>query len=421
MSASPERTDGAAHASRAPNTPHAKTGQHPGAGARRQGYEGVAVVAPVTLPYQRFSDQTAHWWLGQALRQLLGAAGLQKNDVDGLCVSSFTLGSDTAVGLVQHFGLSPRFLEHIPMGGASGVVALRRAARAVQSGDADIVACIAGDTNQSGSFQETLSQFSRFSQDAVLPYGGGGPNASFALLTDYYMQQYGARREDFGKLCVAQRSNALQNPHALMKKPLTLQQYMDARPIADPIHLYDCVMPCAGAEGYLVMSAERAKYLGLPAVRILATQERHNAYPEDDIQHRGGWAMEQEAFYAQAGMGPEDADFFEAYDDYPVINFLQLEDLGFCGKGEAASFVRRNEFTLDGSLPFNTSGGQLSAGQAGAAGGYLGLVQALRQLTGSAGSMQLEQARVGLVSGFGMINYDRGLCTAAAMLQKEEA
>lgn len=392
-----------------------------GAGGRggARGYEGVAVVMPVTIPYQRFSAQTAHWWLGQALRQLVQGAGLDKNEVDGLCVSSFTLGSDTAVGLVQHFGLSPRFLEHIPMGGASGVVALRRAARAVQAGDADIVACIAGDSNQAGSFQETISQFSRFSQDAVLPYGAGGPNASFALLTDYYMRRYGATRADFGKLCVAQRDNALRNPHALMKKPLSLQQYLDARPIAEPIHLFDCVMPCAGAEGYLVMSADRARQLGLPAVRVLATQERHNAFPQDDIQYRGGWAMDCDAFYAQAGLGPEDADFFEAYDDYPVINFLQLEDLGFCAKGEAAAFVRQHDFTLTGSLPFNTSGGQLSAGQAGAAGGYLGLVQALRQLTGQAGPMQVAGAQVGLVSGFGMINYDRGLCTAAAMLQKE--
>ena len=140
-------------------------------------------------------------------------------DVDGVCVSSFTLGSDTAVGVMQHFRMSPRWLDHIPMGGASGVVAMRRAARAVQCGDASIVACIAGDTNHPESFKNTVSGFSRFSQDAVYPYGAGGPNASFALLTDYYMRHYGATREDFGKLCVAQRDNALRNPHALMKKP----------------------------------------------------------------------------------------------------------------------------------------------------------------------------------------------------------
>ena len=384
----------------------------------RLGYDDVVLVAPVTIPYERHSEQTAHWWLGAALGQLLAQSGLKKADVDGVCVSSFTLGSDTAVGVMQHFQMSPRWLDHIPMGGASGVVAMRRAARAVQCGDASIVACIAGDTNQRESFKNTVSGFSRFSQDAVYPYGSGGPNASFALLTDYYMRQYGATREDFGKLCVAQRDNALRNPHALMKKPLTLEQYMEARVIADPIHLFDCVMPCAGAEGYLVMRREQAEALGLPYVRIRSTIERHNAYPEDPVQFRGGWAMDKDVFYEHAGLSPADVDFMETYDDYPVINVLQFEDLGFCAKGEGPEFIRKNSFTVDGSFPFNTSGGQLSVGQAGAAGGYLGLVQALRQLTDSAGDTQVANAHVGLVSGFGMINYDRGICTAAALLER---
>src|SRR5690606_22985901 len=156
--------------------------------------------------------------------QLLAQSGLKKADVDGVCVSSFTLGSDSAVGVMQHFQMSPRWLDHIPMGGASGVVAMRRAARAVQCGDASIVACIARDTNRRESFKNTVSCFSRFSQDAVSPYGAGGTNASFALLTDYCWRHCGATREDFGKLCGAQRDNALRNPHAVMKKPLTLEQ-----------------------------------------------------------------------------------------------------------------------------------------------------------------------------------------------------
>lgn len=384
----------------------------------RQGYDGVVAVMPVTVPYARYSSRSAHWWLGRALGELIRGAGLAKTDVDGVCVSSFTLGPDTAVGLMQHLGMSPRWLDHIPMGGASGVVALRRAARAVQAGDAEVIACIAGDTNQVDSFRNTVSQFSRFAQDAVYPYGAGGPNASFALLTDYYMRHYGATREDFGKLCVAQRDNALKNPHALMKKPLTLQQYMDARPITDPIHLFDCVMPCAGAEGYLVMTEDRARALKLPFVRIRSTIERHNAFPDDPIQFRGGWAMDKDALYAHAGTAPEDIDFLETYDDYPVINMMQFEDLGFCSKGEASAFVRQHRFTIDGDFPFNTSGGQLSVGQAGAAGGYLGLVQALRQLTGTAAATQVAKARLGMVSGFGMINYDRGLCSGAAILER---
>jgi acetyl-CoA acetyltransferase len=126
--------------------------------------------------------------------------------------------------------------------------------------------------------------------------------------------------------------------------------------------------------------------------------------------------MDQDHLYAQAGFGPPDIDLFEAYDDYPVINCLQFEGLGFCLEGDAPAFIRKHTFTLDGSFPFNTSGGQLSVGQAGAAGGFLGLVQALRQVTGQALKTQVANARHALVSGFGMINYDRGLCTGAAIL-----
>jgi len=382
----------------------------------RRAYDGVVLAAPVTVPYVRYSIRSAHWWLARALSQLLNTTQLKKDDVDGLTVSSFTLAPDTAIGLTQHLGVSPRWLDHIPLGGASGVVALRRAARAVQAGDAEVVACIAGDTNHVDSFRLTLANFSQFARDAVYPYGAGGPNASFAFLTAYYMRMHGAQAEDFGKLCVAQRANALKYPQALFKKPLSLDEYLSARLIAEPLRLFDCVMPCAGAEAFLVMNEDRAESLKLPHARLLATIERHNAFSADPVQMRAGWALERDALYAQAGCGPQDMDFVQTYDDYPVISLMQLEDLGFCGKGEGPAFVRRHGFTWDGDFPLNTCGGQLSAGQAGAAGGFLGMVEAIRQLTGQAGGRQVRNAKRGLVSGFGMINYDRGLGSGAAIL-----
>ncbi|HTP91285.1 MAG TPA: thiolase family protein, partial [Xanthobacteraceae bacterium] len=220
---------------------------------RRAGYDDVVVTTPVTVPYVRYSIRGAHWFLAGALAELLKQSGLDKDKIDGLCVSSFTLTPDSAVGLTQHLGMTLRWLDHIPMGGACGIVALRRAARAVQAGDATAVACLAGDTNHTDSFRLNLGTFSQFARDAVYPYGSGGPNASFAFLTDYYMRTFGAKREDFGKICVAQRTNALQFPYALMKTPLTLDQYLAARLIAEPLRLYDCVMPCAGAEAFLVL------------------------------------------------------------------------------------------------------------------------------------------------------------------------
>lgn len=379
-------------------------------------FDKVAIVAPVTFGYQRQSPHGAAWFLTGVLRELLRVSGLRKDEVDGLAVSSFTLGPDTAVGFTQQVGLSPRWLEHIPMGGACGIVALRRAARAIQAGDAEVVACLAGDTANFASFRGLLAEFSSFSRDAVYPYGAGGPNASFALIADHYMRRFGATRADFGRLAVAQRENARHFPHALLRTPLTLEQYLAARPIAEPIHLYDCVMPCAGGEGFLVMSEDRARALKLPFVRVRGAIERHNAFPDDPVQYRGGWLYDRDTLYALAGAGPEDMDFVQTYDDYPVISMMQFEDLGFCEKGEGPAFVRRHTFTVDGTLPHNTSGGQLSVGQAGAAGGYLGLVEAVRQLSGQALGATVEEARLGLVSGFGMINYDRGLCTAAAVL-----
>jgi len=389
--------------------------------SRIAGYEGVAVAVPVTVPYERFSIRGAHWFMARALKALIDGAGISKDEIDGLCVASFTLAPDSAVGLTQHLGLTPRWLDHIPMGGASAIVSLRRAARAVQAGDAEIVACIAGDTNQIDSFRQSTASFSMFAQDAVYPYGAGGPNASFAFLTAYYMKQHGAKREDFGKLCVAQRTNALRFDCSLFKKPLTLEEYLAARPIAEPLHLFDCVMPCAGAEAFLVLSEERARKLELPYVRLLGTIERHNAFASDPVQMRAGWALDRDDLYRQAGVGPNDMDFVETYDDYPVISLMQLEDLGFCEKGEGPAFVRKHGFTWDGSFPLNTSGGQLSVGQAGAAGGFLGMVEAIRQLSGQAEGRAVKNAKFGLVSGFGMINYDRGLGSGAAILGTSKA
>lgn len=383
---------------------------------QRKSYEGIAVAVPVTVPYQRYSIHGAHWFIGQALQALVQASGIAKEQIDGLTISSFSMAPDTAVGVTQHLGLSPRWLDHIPTGGASGVMALQRAARAVQAGDAEIVACIGADTNHVDSFRQTLGSFSDFARDATYPYGAGGPNSMFAFITAHYMQAYGAKREDFGRIAVDQRSNALKNPNALMKKPLSLDEYMTAKAISDPIHLFDCVMPCAGADAFLVMSESKARELGLKHVLLRGAIERHNAFAADPVMVRGGWRVDRDELYAQAGVRPADIDFVQTYDDYPVIVMMQFEDLGFCEKGEGASFVRSHSMTHDGSFPNNTSGGQLSVGQAGAAGGFLGLVEAIRQLTDTADSRAVPDAQLGLVAGFGMVTYDRCLCTGAVIL-----
>ena len=382
----------------------------------RRGYDGIVVSTPVTVPYVRYSTQGAHWFIGQAVRALVQESGIAKDAIDGITVSSFSLVPDTAVGVTQHLGMSPRWLDHLPNGGASGVMALRRAARAVQAGDADIVACVGADTNHVDSFRLMLGGFSDFARDASYPYGSGGPNSIFAFITANYMREFGVTREDFGRIAVAQRTNALKNPNALFKKGLTLDEYMSARPISEPIHLFDCVMPCAGADAFLVMTEERARDEGLPFARLHGAIERHNAFGTDPILTRGGWRVDRDELFAQAGVTPDDIDFVQTYDDYPVIVMMQFEDLGFCDKGEGSAFVQAQTLTYDGTFANNTSGGQLSVGQAGAAGGFLGMVEAIRQLTDAAGDRAVPDAKLGLVSGFGMVTYDRCLCTGAVIL-----
>jgi acetyl-CoA acetyltransferase len=347
--------------------------------------------------------------------------------VDGLAVSSFSLGADSVIHLTQNFQISPRWIEQLPYGGASGIIALRRAARAVQAGDADIVACIGGDATAHVPFSKIAGEFSSFTIDASFPYGAGGPNAAFGLITQNYMDRFGARREDFGRVAVAQRYNANHYEGALLgHKPLTMDDYLQARPIAGPIHLFDCVMPCSGGEGFLVMSVDRARALQVPWCEVLAAGELHNSHRDDDIQFRGGWTEYADDMYQAAGLGPQDMDLLQTYDDYPAISMLQMEDLGFCDKGEAPRFVQETDLRFDRSgpekskLPHNTSGGQLSVGQAGSAAGYMGVVESMRQLTDTALGNPVENARHAMVSGFGMINYDRGLCSAATILARAE-
>lgn len=379
-------------------------------------YSGVAVTMPCTEPYVRYSEKGAAWFLGRTLAGLLTGSGLDKREIDGVSITSMSLAPDSAPAMVEHFGLAPRWLESVPFGGASGLIALQRAARAVQAGDASVVACLAGDTLRKGGFADLVRRFSRFSMDAAQPYGAAGPNAVFALITDAYMRRYGVGREDFGRLCIAQRQHAAENPNALLCEPLTLEDYLGARPVVEPLHLYDCVMPCAGGEGFLVMAEERAAASDLPYARVRALIERHNAFADDPVQLRGGWAMDADSLYGRAAAEPRDMDFVQTYDDYPVVSFLQLEALGLCEEGGAADFFGAGE-SGDGT-PHNTGGGQLSGGQAGFAGGFLGLVEALRQLTGRPLGAAVKGARRGLVSGFGFVNYDRGICTAAGILER---
>ncbi len=381
-------------------------------------YQGLAVTTPVSLMFGRFSDAATPLLYARTLKELLAQSGLQKDDVDGLAVSSFSLDPDPAIALSRSLGLSLRWFQDVNLGGASGGIALNRAARAVAAGDADIVACIAADNNLETGFQDLVRDFSVASRDGVYPYGAGGPTSVFALLTKQYMQETGATREDFAALCAGQRENAKTVPHAVFNEPLSPEEYLASRMIAEPLCLYDCVMPVSGAEAFLVMSEERAQALGLSYARVLSSIEAHNTHGDEASPLSGGWATGRDRLFANAGLGPDDIDIIQTYDDYPAVSILQLEELGFLPSGKGASQLATSTHWQQ---KHNTSGGQLSCGQAGAAGGYLGLVEAIRQLTGQAGAWQRANVRHALVSGYGMVVYDRCLATCATILAAQES
>jgi len=151
---------------------------------------------------------------------------------------------------------------------------------------------------------------------------------------------------------------------------------------------------------------------------VLAGYERHN-YPVGEVAPlRGGWELFRDRLYNDAGCGAADMDFVQAYDDYPIMVAIQLEDLGFSAKGEVGPFLANHSFAWNGTFPLNTGGGQLSCGQAGAGGGMIGLTEAVRQLRYEGGERQVPRARRGLVSGYGMVGYGHGLSSSAVVLER---
>jgi acetyl-CoA acetyltransferase len=380
-------------------------------------FDGVRVVGAGQTAYAKRSPHTVQKLLYQAGSEALRDAGLDWSRVDGLAVTSFMLPPDNVATVAEHLGVEARFLFQGLYGGASGVIGMAHAARAIRDGACEVVVVAAADAFDVSSHNETLDRFNGSVREFMSPQGFGGANGMFALHTRLYMERHGATREDFGRFCIALRSNALLNPNALFKTRLTLDDYLNAKPIADPLRLYDCVLPCVGGDAIVLVSERIARELDRPSLRILASEEMHNHPANDVYTTPGGWDGFADRLYDRAGCGPKDLHFAQLYDDYPVMCFVQMEALRICPAGTAHRFVRETDITTRGTFPINTGGGQLSAGQAGAAGGTIGVYEAVTQLLGRAGARQVDCTR-GLVAGYGMIAYGRGLSSSAAILER---
>jgi acetyl-CoA acetyltransferase len=376
------------------------------------------VVSYGSSPYEKREPHELLWHLWQASRACLDRAGLGKDELDGLTLASFSYPPGNVITLGEHFGLTLRWAEQGVFGGASGVVAVGHAADAIRAGRARAVLCLAGDVFTVASHDAMLDSFTPAMGDYLAPQGFGGANGLFSLVQRRHSHLHGTRREQLGKLAVTLREHALLNPNALFKEPLTLEQYLDARPIAEPLHLFDCVMPCSGAEAVLVVEEELARRTGRPWIEVAAMRERHNAHPGLPLSLPAGFEVYADELFAAAGVGPSDIDLVELYDDYTIMVAVQLEAYGFCPKGGAGRFIEETDLSIHGELPVNTGGGQLSCGQSGAGGGMIGVVEAVQQLQHEAGARQVADAEIGLVSGFGLVSYGKGLSTAGAILRR---
>ena len=349
------------------------------------------------------------------VRAALGAladAGIDRREVDGLGVSSFSLAPDHAIDLAWRLGLSLRWLMEDTNGGASGLNMLQHALRAIASGDAETIVLCAGDRLDRDGFRGLVDNYNRATREHLAPLPFGGPNAAFAFLTERHALANGLGRSDYACVPLAQRAWAAGNPGAVYREPLTLEDYLAAPMVAPPLCRLDCVPVVAGADAIVLRAAPVA---GAPAVRTLALAARHNTDQQDGDALHSGFADLAGELWATAGAAPGDLDAAYLYDDYPVMVAIQAADLGLVADGDLRRWL--HERVLAERWPLNTSGGQLSAGQAGAAGGMHGLVEAVRRLRGTAAGSEVG-VRLALVCGYGMVLYRHGACHVAALLER---
>lgn len=373
-------------------------------------YAGAVVLGAVESPYTRHPPEgtTTEGLLADAFVRALETTGIDRADVDGLGVASFTHRPDRAIDLAWKLGVRPRWLMDDGNGGASGIQLLQHAVRAIQAGDASAIVLLSGDHFDKDSFRDLVDSYNRVTAQYLAGIPTGGPNVLFAMLTARQMEKHGLERADYGRLVVAQRAWAGLNPLAVYRAPLTLEEYLESPVVAEPLHRLDCVPVVSGADA-LVVAAEG------DGVKIRALRAFHNHDGQEGDGLTTGIAEIAGDLWQDAGAGPEDMDLVSVYDDYPAMAVAQLADLGFAPDGDLPGFLRTR---IEGrQLPVNTSGGQLSAGQAGCAGGMHGLVEAATQLQGRAGERQVEHARLAVVTGYGMVLYRYGACANAVVLE----
>jgi acetyl-CoA acetyltransferase len=346
--------------------------------------------------------------LEQAMRRAIDDAGLEVSDIDGIV----SRGPDDVYTHHQRMGarlgLDVRFSTSLDNGGASQILAVALACMAIDAGLATTVITGYGrnswtrtHANEGRRTQMELIPDDQLPKEFAPEYGYFGAPGTHAFGARRHMHEFGTTREHFGTIAIAFREHALRNPNAVMKKPLTMNDYLDARLIADPYGLYDCSLVSDGAGATIVTTLERAKTLKQPAVAIkgFGTFNNTRGWLVEDHMIRLAAKQSAEQAYRMSGLSAKDVSTAQIYDCFTGMVLAQLEDYGFCEKGEGGDFVSSGALQLGGALPTNTSGGQLSEAHVE---GMLQIVEGVRQLRHTyPAERQVKDAEIALISGHG--------------------
>ncbi len=383
-------------------------------------------AAIVGIGATEFSKNSGRSELRLAVEATLAAlddAGLQPSDIDGMV--TFTMDHNPEIEIKRSLGGGElRFFSRVHYGGGAACATVHQAAMAVATGVAEVVVCYRAMNERSayrfGSGVQNLTpmpttESAHFGWYA--PFGLLTPAAWVAMCAQRYMHEFGATTEDFGRIAVIDRKHAANNPAAwFYERPITLEVHQKSRWIVDPLRLLDCCQESDGAVAVVVTSAERARDLRQkPALITGAAQgsgddeQMMTGYYRDDITGLPAMGVVARELYESAGLGPEDIRMAIVYDHFTPFVLTQLEEFGFCGRGEARDFVRDGNVELDGRLPINTHGGQLGEAYIH---GMNGISEAVRQIRGTSVNQVSRVERVLVTSGTGVPT--SGLILAAA-------
>jgi len=347
----------------------------------------IAIVGVAESDYGRVPNMTEMEMHAQATWRALEDSGLRKDEIDGVFCSSHSLGMPTVM-LGEYLQLFPRYSDTTSIGGSSFEAHLNHAVTAIRGGKCE-VALITYASNQLSSRGRMIGTGGRPATIPEATYEAPYSNTlvgAYAMAARRHMYQYGTTSEQLAEIAVVTRCHAGLNPLAMYREPITVQDVLNSRMIANPLHLLDCCVVSDGGGAVLVTTEERARDLKQTPIFVLGASESHthahiSQMPDLTITAA---AMTAPRAFAEAGVTPGDIDMAMIYDSFTITVLLLLEDLGFCKKGEGGTFVQDGRIALGGQLPINTDGGGLSSSHPGMRGIFL-LIEATRQLRGQCG------------------------------------